>query len=116
MCCPRGNVDDGASCSSVACRHATHRLASAQHCSRHVDGECLFDRLCRQVLHPREPAGNPRVVYESLDRAQFLFCGLEEIEDLIFAGNIGVDCDRTRTTCDNFLCELLRLGLAAAEI
>jgi hypothetical protein len=41
---------------------------------------------------------------------------LEESEDLIFARNIGVDCDRTSAACDNFRCELFRLGRAAAEI
>jgi hypothetical protein len=116
MCCPRGNVDDRASRSSVACRHAPHGLTRTKHRSGDVDGECFFDRLCRQVLHPREAASHTCIVYESLDGSQFAFCGLEEREDLIFARNIGLDGDRMSASGDNFLCQLLRLGLGTAEI
>jgi hypothetical protein len=41
---------------------------------------------------------------------------LEEREDLIFARNIGLDGDRMSASGDNFLCQLLRLGLGTAEI
>lgn len=116
MGCPRGNVDDRASRSAVACRHAAHRFACAEHRPDDVDCECLLDRLRRQVLHAREPASDSCIVYEGGDRSQFPFRSLEEREDLIFAGNIGVDCDRTSAAFDNFLRELLRLGLAATEI
>lgn len=100
----------------MACRHAPHCFARAEHRSRDVDGECLFDRLRREVLHAGEPASNTCIVYESLDGSQFPFRSLEESEDLIFARNIGVNGERAAAASCYFICEFLRLGLAAPEI
>ena len=91
----RRDVDDRATLSAVALRHALHRLARAEEAAGYIDREHAVDALGRHFVEARREVDDAGVVHQHADAAEPLIHLLEHAQYIRFRRHVGGDRDAT---------------------